>query len=541
MHKPKVYSYLRFSDPKQATRTSIERQLDYATRWAAENGMDLDTAVTMRDEGLSAYHQRHVKNGALGVFLAAVDAGAISPGSVLVVEGLDRLSRAEPILAQAQLTQIINAGISVVTASDGRTYNRENLLAQPMDLVFSLLVMIRAHEESDTKSKRVKAAIRKMCQGWLDGKYRGLIRNGKDPSWVIETDGKFAIYEPRAEAFRKVIELWRQGHGFASTMNRLQRTGYDMSLLCTNPVTFYKMLQNPALIGTKTITLDGITYSLEDYYPPLIDRSLWDELQELRAVRHRAKGKGLFPSIFTGIGVCICGYCGRSITSQTIYDRPKKQDGTMQDGHRRLHCAGGHHRCDHAGSASAIPVERAILTYCSDQINLDKLTQKTTEPEQVARAELITVRRNIAAAERALGKVTDALIADESGPTPLAFIRKARELEDQIAALKQQEAATETAMAKQRPSTNANALAWQKLIKGVLDLDVDTRMQARSLIEATFSRIALYFYGVIPGDHRSSPIDIVLIAKGGSPRLLRIHRRTGELIEQEDFDIPAEE
>lgn len=28
--------------------------------------------------------------------------------------------------------------------------------AQPMDLVYSLLVMIRAHEESDTKSKRGK-------------------------------------------------------------------------------------------------------------------------------------------------------------------------------------------------------------------------------------------------------------------------------------------------------------------------------------------------------------------------------------------------
>jgi hypothetical protein len=35
---------------------------------------------------------------------------------------LDRLSRAEPIQAQAQLTQTINAGITVVTASDGLEY-----------------------------------------------------------------------------------------------------------------------------------------------------------------------------------------------------------------------------------------------------------------------------------------------------------------------------------------------------------------------------------------------------------------------------------
>lgn len=79
--------------------------------------MQLDAALSLRDEGPSAFHQRHIKQGALGVFLRAVEDGRIQSGSVLVVEGLDRLSRAEPIQAQAQLAQIINAGITVVTAS----------------------------------------------------------------------------------------------------------------------------------------------------------------------------------------------------------------------------------------------------------------------------------------------------------------------------------------------------------------------------------------------------------------------------------------
>jgi DNA invertase Pin-like site-specific DNA recombinase len=153
---------------------SADRQLQYAQRWAKSNGFVLDESLSLRDEGLSAYHQRHVKQGALGVFLRAVEDGRINDGSVLIVEGLDRLSRAEPIQAQAQLAQIINAGITVVTASDGREYNRAGLKAQPMDLVYSLLVMIRAHEESDTKSKRVKAAIRRQCEGWISGSFRGV-------------------------------------------------------------------------------------------------------------------------------------------------------------------------------------------------------------------------------------------------------------------------------------------------------------------------------------------------------------------------------
>ena len=104
----KVYSYLRFSAAKQADGASIARQTEYARKWAEDHGYVLDKALSMRDEGLSAYHQKHIKTGALGVFLEAVTAGTIPAGSVLIVEGLDRLSRAEPMLAQAQLLSLIH-------------------------------------------------------------------------------------------------------------------------------------------------------------------------------------------------------------------------------------------------------------------------------------------------------------------------------------------------------------------------------------------------------------------------------------------------
>jgi len=166
----RVYSYLRFSAAKQADGASTARQTEYAKKWADENNLVLDESLNMRDEGLSAYHQKHIQTGQLGVFLEAINTGKIPTGSVLIVEGLDRLSRAEPILAQAQLAQIVNAGITVVTASDGKQYNRETLKANPMDLVYSLLVMIRAHEESETKSKRVSDALLRAARAWQAGK-----------------------------------------------------------------------------------------------------------------------------------------------------------------------------------------------------------------------------------------------------------------------------------------------------------------------------------------------------------------------------------
>ncbi len=41
----RVYSYLRFSDPRQATGSSADRQLQYAQAWAAERGLVLDETL----------------------------------------------------------------------------------------------------------------------------------------------------------------------------------------------------------------------------------------------------------------------------------------------------------------------------------------------------------------------------------------------------------------------------------------------------------------------------------------------------------------
>lgn len=535
MTKTKVYSYLRFSDARQATGHSAERQLEYARKWADEHGMELDSSLSLRDEGLSAYHQKHIKSGALGAFLAAIDEGKIAPGSILIVEGLDRLSRAEPIQAQAQLAQIINAGITVVTVTDGREYNREGLKAQPMDLVYSLLVMIRAHEESDTKSKRVKAAIRKQCQRWIEGSYRGVIRNGKDPAWVRWTGERFELEPLRAEGVRQVIRLWVAGHGFSSMILKLKNEGSDLSHLPKNPISLYKALRNPALIGIKTLDVDGETFTLEGYYPPLIEQTEWDEIQIAASRRHRAKGKGTITSIITGLNLATCGYCGRAMMAQNLTNRPKKQDGTPQDGHRRINCSGGPARCDVSSSASAAPIERALLTYCSDQINLDRLTQGDTDASRQANSALASIRRQIADAERKVEKLTDAMLADDSGETPAVFVRRVRELEESLVLLRKDEQRAEVEASKLSTQMPTRAKAWKELAEAALALDDDARMKVRQLVADTFERLVIYNSGITPGETRTSPIDMLLVAKGGTPRMIRINRRTGEVIVMDDL------
>src|SRR5262245_47120804 len=75
MHGPrpaKAYSYTRFSIPEQAKGDSATRQALAAQRWAEQHEVELDTELTFRDEGVSAFEGMNAERGALGEFLRAL-------------------------------------------------------------------------------------------------------------------------------------------------------------------------------------------------------------------------------------------------------------------------------------------------------------------------------------------------------------------------------------------------------------------------------------------------------------------------------------
>lgn len=512
----------------------------YASKWAAEHGLQLDSSLSLRDEGLSAYHQQHVKSGALGTFLRAVEEGRVPPGSVLIVEGLDRLSRAEPIQAQAQLAQIVNAGLTVVTASDGKSYSRERLKANPMDLVYSLLVMIRAHEESDTKSKRVKASIRRLCEGWQAGTYRGAVNQGHDPDWVQSVDGKFEIVPERAAAIRRIIGMYTSGFGGQRIVQALDTEGLRLSPRSANTTSqCYRLFKMPQLMGTKPISVDGQEYLLRGYYPALLSDSEWAELQRVASHHGRRRTKGDLPHVITGIGIAICGYCGKPMAGQNLATKPRLPDGRIRDGYRRLLCSSAAAYgagCKVPGSTSVAPIERAIMAYCSDIVNLQALYGD--DRSRAPRAKIVAASNKVDELNAQLEKLTDAMLASAGEGTPAVFARRARILEEELAAAKAEVQAAERDLAAMSRSDNSDANEeWQKLAAGVEAQDVDARLKARQLVADTFERIVIYHHGLRP-DHtpksRDYKIDLVLLAKGGQARALTIDRE-GNWIEGDDL------
>ena len=531
--RAKVYSYLRFSDAKQAAGASSERQRAYAQEWAKQNGLRLDESLSMRDEGLSAFHQKHVKRGALGAFLKAIEDEKVPIGSVLVVEGLDRLSRAEPMVAQGQLAQIITAGITVVTAGDNKQYSRESLKANPMDLVYSLLVMIRAHEESATKSKRVRDAIRRMCRGWMEGTYRGLIRYGQTPGWLRVQNGKWELIPERAEAYRYAVERFRSGAGLGPIVQELQERGLQLGTVEVRSGQMLRLLSHPALKGEKHLDLDGETFVLEDYYPAAITKAEWDELQVLLGQRSRKQVRRSIPAILTGSGVTICGYCGASKKTQTMTSR-MKADGTVPDGNRRLQCCSDNSatKCPIRSSCSAAPIERALMNFCSDMLNLQSL--HSGDATAAPRAAVAAAKAKLKKIDTQLERLTEAMLDDEGG-SPAVFVRRAREMEEQRDQLERELQTAERALADAgRLDITGSEERWRELSAGVEALDTEARQQARQLIADTFDQIVVYRVGIDPQTTPAGTMDVLLRAKGGRARLLRIDKK-GEWVAGAEF------
>nr|MCA1067419.1 hypothetical protein [Delftia acidovorans] len=290
-------------------------------------------------------------------------------------------------------------------------------------------------------------------------------------------------------------------------MQRLDAEG--LRLYSTTPVNVttqvYRIIKMPQLAGTKPVSLDGEEYQLKGYYPAVLSADEWTELQRVAAQSGRRRVKDDLPHVITGLGITICGYCGRPMSGQHLATKNRLPDGRLRDGNRRLLCAsaaaygGG---CPVSGSTGAAPVERAIMSYCSDIVNLQALYG--ADRSQALRAQVVGARQEVDKIGAQLDKLTDAMLATADEGTPAVFARRARQLEIELdaAQTRLQAAELDLAGAARTDIAGANA-AWRALAAGVEAQEIEPRLQARQLIADTFERIVVYARGVNPNPKAS--------------------------------------
>lgn len=317
--KPKAYSYLRFSSPEQMKGDSRRRQTHMAAEYVRRHGLELDTELTFQDLGVSAYRSKNARTGALRAFLDLVEEGIIPEGSYLLVESLDRISRDQIIDAQVLFLQIIRAGVVLVTLIDERVYSTESINANPTDLIVSLLALMRAHEESSTKARRLKDAWKGKR---LQAEKKPL--TSISPAWVQldKEAGKFELLEDKAAVVQRIFEMHLDGAGqntIAYTLNEEKVPPFGRAEIWHRSY-IKKILESPSVIGRmiphEIEYVDGKRVRkplepVEAYYPAVIDDETFQRVQSLRSNRYTPKanaGRRKVRNLLAGLAKCpLCG------------------------------------------------------------------------------------------------------------------------------------------------------------------------------------------------------------------------------------------
>ena len=307
----RAYSYQRFSTPEQLKGDSLRRQSEAAQQYADQHGLELDTSLTFQDLGVSAYKGANFE-AALGRFIEAVDSGQVAKGSFLLVENLDRLSRDKILPALNRFQALLEKGITVVTLSDGKSYDADSLNNLP-DLMLSLLVMSRAHEESATKSQRSRSAWKRKKEKAREGHKITTAA----PAWIALEDGEWKVDQGKAAIVQRIYNLTLEGYGKVAIMNRLNKEGIpsigNSDAWCHSYI--YSILRNPAVIGSYqpyklisgTRKREPEGDPIEDYFPAVIDKATFYKVQKMAKGASPKRGKVLQNTL---TGLLRCSLCG---------------------------------------------------------------------------------------------------------------------------------------------------------------------------------------------------------------------------------------
>lgn len=402
---------------------SLRRQLEKSRAYAESHNLELVEDFRLEDLGVSAFKGANADNGALGKFLEAVRANAIQKGSYLLVESLDRLSRQQVMKSLGIFTEIINGGINIATLADGRVYEAEK--TEFADLILSIAIMSRAHDESRTKSyrgdavwanKRSKAAEQKLtaqCPGWLK----------------LSADKRsFEVIESRAIVVRSIFEDSAAGLGNYSIARRLNEKrvppfgradGWQNSYVA-------KVLAARAVLGEfqPHRLIDGKRRPegevLSEYFPKIVDDDLFYRAQGARQLR-RVKGAGRKGQYVSNLfsQVAKCAYCGASM--RFINKGAKPKGGiylVCGRADRGLDCPKAPWRYDH--------FETSFLAFVSE-MDIGQLVDADNGPKDGVSAELTALRGEIADIQNQIGRVYE--LFEKSGAAADFVAGKLNELE----------------------------------------------------------------------------------------------------------------
>jgi DNA invertase Pin-like site-specific DNA recombinase len=323
-------SYKRFSSGRQAKGNSIPRQDDLETNYAAAHGLRIMGSYL--DAGVSAYDGTNGDLGDLRRLLNSAQAGKFPRGIPLLVESLDRLSRKAAWRAHRLFSDLILAGLVIVTVSDEQVYSEKSLVDDPMRFMMSIAIMIRSNDESRTKSRRSldnRAREREKIHST-----KALI--GRRKAWVDKGPGGKGVANDRAPTVLRMYEDAARGYGAMKIAARLN----DLDIKPFGggerwyPGSVLSILNDDAVIGIfqphrYEKLPDGrrrrveVGDPVEGYYPVVVPPAVVKRARE--GLRNRFNARGRSGPTWANLvkGLCRCDVCkGRVHYFERVHGYP---------------------------------------------------------------------------------------------------------------------------------------------------------------------------------------------------------------------------
>jgi DNA invertase Pin-like site-specific DNA recombinase len=322
---PVAFSYIRFSTPAQSQGDSLRRQKQLAVDYCERNGLTLDPRSYV-DLGVSAYEGKNAKEGALSVFLQAVDDKVIPSDLWLLVESLDRISRGKPRIAVSLFLRILEKGITIVSLLTGQVYKPDNSDDDNGAASFALMMAVmefgRAHNESSTKSKRLSAAWSKKR---LDAAQTGKLLTKICPAWmhINEAGDGFDLIEDEANKVRKMFEMIISGVGAHTIGKTFTKQGIVTPKgKPWSSASIVQKLRMKACIGIK-----DVEPPIPNYYPRIVSDEVFFHANQILDNRRTGGLRGQtmadekVSNLFAGKLVCgLCGATGRTVSGYSKYN-----------------------------------------------------------------------------------------------------------------------------------------------------------------------------------------------------------------------------
>jgi DNA invertase Pin-like site-specific DNA recombinase len=304
--QPVAFSYIRFSTPEQTRGDSVRRQTEAAKAWCKRHSVNLDTSLTFRDLGKSAYLGEHRKNPdryALAAFLKLVQDGRVARGSYFVIESLDRLTREHVRAGLMLLLGLIESGIRIVQLSPTELVYDEG--SDEMSLMLAIVELARGHRESKRKSDLQSAAwVEKRRKARADG----TLLTRQLPAWIEERSGRLYLIPERATSVRRIFKFAAAGYGQKLTVRRL----IEEKVASFGPAGHW----NASYIGTLLKDRRALgefqprrkrdhkpdEAPIPNYYPAVVSEAEWLAARAGAAQRRNKRGRtGQHINVFAGL------------------------------------------------------------------------------------------------------------------------------------------------------------------------------------------------------------------------------------------------